>query len=250
MRAQLDPDPDPDPVPGWRDFGIGIGIGNDSNPIAHRSAVVLSVLILLATVGVGFASDPVMPEGFQEVVFSVSDLDQATTFYLEVAGWEVAGRNEAAVELAGFWGLDPATSIHEVLLKNPGADHGFLRLVSFPGADGSNAGSVELIAFDGATGADFSKRAEAPNLGILALRFPVADLEAYRKRLADRGVVPINGPSTMRIEPYGEVEIMTIRAPEGAWLEFYEPRMSNSGRESPILGVKPVDAPVTGAKED
>ncbi len=100
--------------------------------------------------------------------------------------------------------------------------------------DGSNAGSVELIAFDGAVGADFSERAKAPNLGILTLRFPVADLEAYRQRLATHGVEAVNGPSTITMEPYGEIEIMTIRSPEGAWLEFYQP----------------VHAPVTGAKED
>jgi hypothetical protein len=101
--------------------------------------------------------------------------------------------------------------------------------------DGSNSGSVELIAFDGVKGADFSERAQAPNLGILALRFPVADLDAYRKRLAEHGVTPVNGPSILPIEPYGEVEIMTIRAPEGAWLEFYQPL---------------ADARVTGAKEE
>ena len=33
---------------------------------------------------------------------------------------------------------------------------------------------------------------------------------------------PIRAPSTVTIAPYGEVEIMTIRAPEGAWLEFYQ----------------------------
>jgi len=327
------------------------------------------------------AGEEVMPSGFHEVVFSVSDLEEATNFYLEVAGWEVAGQNEAAAELAGYWGIDPDYTIHEILLKNPGTDSGFLRLVAIPDADkeqirssaqtwdtggifdvntrsldihkkfdqfrrhgwqatsdpiqftfgpfvvwevllkgpdgvvfavservapplegwpnlrelshifnstqivadfetslafyrdalgfkiylehegpstkpgpnvlglphnlaseiprkvvilspdGSNAGSVELIAFDGATGTDFSERAKAPNLGILALRFPVTDLEAYRQRLADHGVVPVNGPSTFTMEPYGEVEIMTIRSPEGAWLEFYQPKMSDSGAE-------------------
>ncbi|MEE4271735.1 MAG: hypothetical protein V2I67_08675 [Thermoanaerobaculales bacterium] len=34
--------------------------------------------------------------------------------------------------------------------------------------------------------------------------------------------MPVNGPSTITMAPYGEFEIMTIRSPEGAWLEFYQ----------------------------
>lgn len=333
--------------------------------------LVLSALLLGS--GSVFADSPVLPSGFREVVFSVSDLEASARFYQQVAGWEVVVEGQAAPELATHWGLDEHQVVEQVLLRNPGTDRGWLRLVRFPGAeqrqmrssaqtwdtggifdvntrsldihekfeqfrthgwqsysdpiqftfgpfvvwevllrgpdgvvfavservqpplegwthlrelsnifnstqivadfetslafyrdalgfkvylehegpseeagpnvlalpfnlateiprrvvilspDGSNTGSVELIAFDGATGADHSDNARAPNLGILALRFPVSDLEAYSRRLAGYGVTPINGPSTVLIEPYGEVEIMTIRAPEGSWLEFYQP---------------------------
>jgi catechol 2,3-dioxygenase-like lactoylglutathione lyase family enzyme len=331
------------------------------------------VLALVLHVGIALADDAVMPEGFREVVFSVSDLEGAAEFYQEAAGWEVVVDGEASPVLAAHWDLAENQPISEVLLRNPGDDRGFLRLVAFPGAeqkqirsnaqtwdtggifdvnvrvlnihakfaelrergwmfysdpirfafgpfvvwevlakgpdgvviamverfqpplegwpnlrelshifnstqivrdfdtslefyrdrlgfkiylehegpsqepgpnvlalphnlaaeitrkvvilspDGTNAGSVELIGFAGLTGADLSEQAVAPNLGILALRFPVADLAAYQKRLAKHGVEPINGPSILTMEPYGEVEIMTIRAPEGALLEFYEP---------------------------
>ncbi len=327
--------------------------------------------------GFTFADDAAMPSGFHEVVFSVSDLETATNFYQEVAGYDVIFLGSGSTDLAEHWGLAPNQAIRQAVLKNPGADRGFLRLVEFPGAeqvqirssaqswdtggifdvnvrvldihakfdelrdrgwqfhsdpiqfhfgpfvvwevltkgpdgvvfamiervepplegwphlrefsnifnstqivadfdtnlefyreklgfkiylehegpskepgpnvlglphnlatviprkivilspDGTNAGSVELIAFDGVTGADHSELAAAPNLGILALRFPVADLEAYRLRLAEHGVTPIHGPSTITIEPYGSVGIMTIRAPEGAWLEFYQPPGAN-----------------------
>ena len=368
MRAHIDPVLDP--VPGWSDFGIGIG--NETSPIASRTfATLFALLILLASPAL--ADDAVMPEGFSEVVFSVSDLEGAAKFYQEVAGWDVAHLANGDAALAKHWGLAEDQIIRQALLKNPGDDSGFLRLVAFPGAeqkqmrssaqtwdtggifdvnvrvldihtkfnqfrdrgwqfysdpiqftfgpfvvwevltkgpdgvvfamvervqpplegwpnvrelshifnstqivrdfdaslefyrdklgfkiylehegpskepgpnvlalphnlaaeitrkvvilspDGTNAGSVELIGFDGLTGADFSGLAAPPNLGILALRFPVDDLDAYQQRLADRGIAPINGPSTLTIEPYGEVEIMTIRSPEGAWLEFYQP---------------------------
>jgi catechol 2,3-dioxygenase-like lactoylglutathione lyase family enzyme len=330
-------------------------------------------LVFLLVPGAIPAGDAVVPEGFHEVVFSVSDLEGSVRFYRDVAGWEVVHRGRAGSGLADFWKLDDGQEIKEIVLANPGEDHGFLRLVAFPGAeqgqirssaqtwdtggifdvnvrvkdihekfgqlrkrgwqfysdplqfhfgpfvvwealargpdgiviamvervepplegwpnlrefsrifnstqivrdfdrsrafyeetlgfqvylehvgpskeagpnvlglphnlanevprrvvilspDGTNSGSVELIGFDGLTGADFSEHAVPPNLGILALRFPVADLEAYRVRLAEHGVGPINGPSTVTLEPYGEVEILTVRAPEGAWLEFYQP---------------------------
>jgi catechol 2,3-dioxygenase-like lactoylglutathione lyase family enzyme len=314
-----------------------------------------------------------MPEGFHEVVFSVSDLEGAARFYQDVAGWEVIHNGRAGSDLADLWRLDRDREIKEIVLANPGDDRGFLRLVAFPGADqrqirssaqtwdtggifdinvrvkdihekfaqlrkrgwqfysdpiqfhfgpfvvwevlargpdgiviamvervepklegwpnlrelshifnstqivrdfdrsrafyeetlgfqiylehvgpskeagpnvlglphnlaaevtrrvvilspdGTNSGSVELIGFDGLTGADFSEHAVPPNLGILALRFPVSDLEQFRERLVGRGAIPIAGPSPVRIEPYGTVDVMAVRAPEGAWLEFYQP---------------------------
>lgn len=338
-----------------------------------RACGVFLALCIAIAPGLTFADDAVMPEGFHEVVFSVSDLESAARFYQEAAGWDLVYLGTANSKLAESWGLPADQVIREALLKNPGTDRGFLRLVAFPGAeqqqmrsnaqtwdtggifdvnvrvldihtkfqqlrdrgwqfysdpirftfgpfvvwevlakgpdgvvfamvervqpplegwphlrelsqifnstqivadfdanlefyrdklgfkiylehegpskeagpnvlglphnlateitrkvvilspDGTNSGSVELIAFDGLTGADFSELAAPPNLGILALRFPVDNLEAYRQRLAEHGVKPIKGPSTATIEPYGEVEIMTVRAPEGARLEFYQP---------------------------
>jgi len=341
-------------------------------------AVLLTILLSTISSPTLATDDAVIPQGFHEVVFSVSDLEAASEFYLEVAGWEVIVEGEASPGLAAHWGLGEHQIVEEALLRNPGTEHGWLRLVRFPGTeqkqirssaqtwdtggifdvnvrvldihakfqqlcehgwqfysdpvrfqfgpfvvwevlakgadgvvfamverlqpplegwpnlrefshifnstqvvhdldagvafyrdvlgfkvylehegpseapgpnvlglpynlasaisrkivilspDGSNSGSVELIAFDGLTGADFSLLAAAPNLGILALRYPVADLEAYRQRLAEHAVTPINGPSNLVIEPYGEVKIMTIRAPEGAWLEFYQPPRDGS----------------------
>jgi len=358
--------------------------GHKNSSFVHRLATlclrdcgVFLALCIGVTPGFTNADDTAMPDGFHEAVVSVSDLEAAARFYQEVAGWEIIYLGSGNTELASHWGLGPDQVIREALLKNPGADRGYLRLVNFPGVerrqirsaaqswdtggifdvnvrvldidakfselrrwgwqfysepvrfefgpfvvrevlakgpdgivfamiervqpplegwrnlrefsnifnstqvvrdfdsslvfyrdtlgftvylehegpsedpgpnvlglphnlateiprrlvilspDGSNAGSVELISFVGAAGADFSDHAVPPNLGILALRFPVADLEGYRKRLAERGVEPIRGPSTITIEPYGEVEMMTISAPEGAWLEFYQSKTSD-----------------------
>ncbi len=349
--------------------------------LAVCGAAVLAAAICLGSGG-AFADEAVMPEGFHEVVFSVSDLEGAASFYQEVAGWEIVHRGRTGSDVAKFWRLEDGQEIQEILLANPGDDHGHLRLVAFSGADqrqirsnaqtwetggifditvrvldihkkfaqfrergwqfysdpiqfqfgpfvvwevlakgpdgvviamtervepplegwpnlrelshafnstqivrdfdrsrafyeealgfkvylehegpskepgpnvlglphnfaaevprrvvilspdGSNAGSVELIAFDGLTGADFSEHASPPNLGILALRFPVPDLTLFTHQIVSRGCVPVAGPSSVTIEPYGTVNVLAVRAPEGALLEFYEtPKTDKAGAE-------------------
>ncbi len=142
----------------------------------------------------------------------VRDFERSRAFYLETLGFEVYLEHHGADATPGenVLGLP-----HNLAAEVP-------RRIIIMSPDGSNSGSVELIAFDGLTGADFAERAVPPNLGIVALRFPVADLGALVARLADRGVEPVAGPSQVRIEPYGEVGVMAIRSPEGAWLEFFE----------------------------
>ena len=71
--------------------------------------------------------------GFQEVVISVPDLDQATVFYQRVAGWRMIYRGNAAPELVTAWGLPEGTKVIEVILRNAGDPQGILRLVSFKG---------------------------------------------------------------------------------------------------------------------
>lgn len=73
--------------------------------------------------------------GFHEVVISVGDLARAEAFYHEVAGWEVLHRGGGDPRWIGVWDLDAETRFDEVLLANPGDDHGFLRLVRFHGVE-------------------------------------------------------------------------------------------------------------------
>jgi catechol 2,3-dioxygenase-like lactoylglutathione lyase family enzyme len=339
---------------------------------AGWAAALLVAVWVTAVPGGAEAGDQSVREGFKEVVLSVTDLEAVSRLFQEVAGWEIIHRGLAGPDQAAFWELDADQEIHEIVLANPGAERGFLRLVEFPGArqrqirssaqtwdtgghfdfnvrvkdihrkfdqlrergwqfysdpiqfhfgpftvwevlakgpdglviamvervqpplegwpnlrelsrifnatqivrdfdrsreffeqqlgfkvylehvgpskepgptvlglphnlatevtrkvvilspDGSNEGSVELLAFEGITGADFSPNASPPNLGILTLRFPVADLDSYTAEIGARGVTPIVGPADVTIAPYGPVTIMAVRAPEGALIEFYQ----------------------------
>ena len=84
-------------------------------------------------------------------------------------------------------------------------------------------GRVEFIDFVGLEGRDYGPRALPPNLGILALRFPVADIAAAARDLAARGW-PLTFPVTRTaIAPYGTVDILTVRTPDGAMIELFAP---------------------------
>jgi hypothetical protein len=82
---------------------------------------------------------------------------------------------------------------------------------------------VELIEFEGASGRDFADRAGPPNLGMLMLRFPVDGLDAFAAHLAARGVSPVHGVRHVAFPPAGPARQLSLRAPDGAWLDFYEP---------------------------
>lgn len=82
---------------------------------------------------------------------------------------------------------------------------------------GLNDGSVELLAFEGAVGRDNSSRAGFPNIGIGALSFPVIGIENFQLYLEGKRVSFVH-----RLESIGGRRTLTIKSPEGAWLEFYE----------------------------
>jgi len=82
---------------------------------------------------------------------------------------------------------------------------------------GDNEGSVELLAFDGAVGRDNSGLASLPNIGIAALAFPVVGIEALQARLEQKGATFVH-----RLKTIDGKKKLIVKAPEGAWLEFYE----------------------------
>lgn len=81
-------------------------------------------------------------------------------------------------------------------------------------------GRMETIEIDGLEGRDYADQCEAPNLGILAVRFPVADAQEARSLINARGW---NSSATSRyaLPPYGEVERFSVKTPDGAIIEFF-----------------------------
>lgn len=87
---------------------------------------------------------------------------------------------------------------------------------------GTNAGSVELMQFVGATGSDLSPRTAPSNLGISALRFPIAKMDRFLSEMQAKGIRIEAGPVVMTVAPYGRINIAAITSPDGARLEFFE----------------------------
>ena len=71
--------------------------------------------------------------GWQEAVLSVSDPEVWVRTLTDVGGWEVMERGEGNAAWLQIWQLPDTTRHQEVLMRNPGTDSGYIRLVAFQG---------------------------------------------------------------------------------------------------------------------
>lgn len=70
-------------------------------------------------------------KGFQEVIFSVRNIEKSSSFYQKVGQWSEVYRGTVSKEQLTFWGLAKDCEAEECIIINPGDQEGFLRLVSF-----------------------------------------------------------------------------------------------------------------------
>jgi catechol 2,3-dioxygenase-like lactoylglutathione lyase family enzyme len=89
-----------------------------------------------------------------------------------------------------------------------------------PGEDGR----VELMQFEGFTGRDLAAHASPPNWGIIAVRYPVARLGAYRAQIEANGVAPAHAASGVPVGGLGTLDLFAVRDPDGNLTEFYHAR--------------------------
>jgi len=69
--------------------------------------------------------------GFQEVVFSVRDLQKSMLMYKDLGGWELIDESEVSKDCLDFWNLPSTCTAQTCLLKYPEKDSGMIRLISF-----------------------------------------------------------------------------------------------------------------------
>lgn len=88
-------------------------------------------------------------------------------------------------------------------------------------------GRVEVMQIEGFVGTDAaSTHTDPPNLGILSLRFPVKDLDAYRAQLLNRGLKIHYEAQAVPIKGIGTVQLLAVKDPDGNITEFYETKTS------------------------
>lgn len=85
----------------------------------------------------------------------------------------------------------------------------------------SEFGRMEFIEIDGLDGHDFADRCHAPNLGTLAVTYPVENVDQTARTITERGGEVAYGPARQMREPYGEIDLIRVKAPDGATIEFF-----------------------------
>jgi catechol 2,3-dioxygenase-like lactoylglutathione lyase family enzyme len=146
----------------------------------------------------------------------VADLDKALNFYLNVLGFktnrrfDINDQDEPGYDVIGL----PKPYAKDARRK--------LAMIGGPPLDERHRGAgVELIENSSMHGRDFSTHCVAPNVGILCPRIPVRDARQYANEIKGRRGQLFTEPQSLEIAPYGKVTAFTIRAPEGAMLEFF-----------------------------
>jgi len=145
----------------------------------------------------------------------VADYAASFEFFTQKLGWVVRW------EASPTWPPDGSNNMgipNSVLLRGQVKE----KAASFAAAKDADGGTIEIFHFDGIKGRDFSDRAQPPNFGIITYRIHVPDLEAFAAQITARGVVLHRPIARANIAPYGEVKLMVVRAPSGAWLEFFQ----------------------------
>jgi catechol 2,3-dioxygenase-like lactoylglutathione lyase family enzyme len=147
---------------------------------------------------------------------SVRDIAPAREFYSRVLGWTpwFDGRIGLTCNNMGLPLPLVPTQQQDVIICAAGKDAAGLWTY----------GQVELVGWPGLAGRDFAARAVPPNLGVLALRIPVADLDACARRLEALHVPCAVRPCVVRLDPWGELRMLAVRTPDGVIFEFLERR--------------------------
>ncbi|NJR20080.1 MAG: VOC family protein [Hyphomonadaceae bacterium] len=149
---------------------------------------------------------PVTGKGWQEAVVHVANPGPWVEFFTQDAGWQAAGRGGIDRSVIAAWGLPASVSGSEVILRNPGDDKGWVRLITLTGA---NSQPIRPAAQAWDPGGWFSLMTRSRDATAL-----------YNKAIA-RGWTAYNSPQEFN---FGGVALknVVIRGPDGVNIAIYE----------------------------
>lgn len=83
-------------------------------------------------------------------------------------------------------------------------------------------GRMEMIEIMDLDGRDHADKCNAPNLGILAVRFPVDSVRRAEYHLNEKDWPIDRAISDVLLSPYGRTRLFSVKTPDGANVQFYE----------------------------
>ena len=146
-----------------------------------------------------FASDDSPIKGFQEAVFSVSNLDKWVDLFERICGWVVVNRSNGNGALKKLWQLDSTVEMEEVLMQNTDDKEGFLRIVQFK--------NVEQVQIRSATQAWDSG-------GIFDVNIRTVDIDKFYKAFQYEGWNGYANPIRYTFNIYDVSEVL-LKGPDG-----------------------------------
>ncbi len=143
---------------------------------------------------------------------TVKSLDKAKQFYVDVLGFSLLNEYEVKKDapIENMFNI-PMNMIENVTCK-----------VNMFSLDGSRDVIFQACEFEGITGKDFTKLAIPPNRGFLMYRCEIEEIEAYYKKLLEKGIKMYKELQKIIIQPYGNVQCFAIKSPNGVIWEFLE----------------------------
>lgn len=139
----------------------------------------------------------------------VRDKMQAETFYEDTLSWTSWFSDEISLSCNNFGIPDNMVGV------NP-------KHVAIVHAAQGEYGQVELVQWTGFSGRHYGTDAVPPNLGHLALRWPVEDLDAHVARFKAAGTELFVEPTVIAMPPVGDVRLCSVRTPDGTIIELVE----------------------------
>ena len=143
---------------------------------------------------------------------TVRDRDATYDFFAQVLGLRTFYKGEPSVAAT------PTYSNFSVPTQLTTASR---QLAGIMSPQPGEVGRMEFIEFMDLEGRDYSERCLPPNLGILSIRYPVADAGTAADDVVARGGTLLYAPGRIRIGPYGEQTSFAIQSPDGAMIELF-----------------------------
>jgi catechol 2,3-dioxygenase-like lactoylglutathione lyase family enzyme len=147
---------------------------------------------------------PPIDSGWTEVIVSVSDLERATATLAAATGWSVRHRGPVPAQTMAAWGWTSGRSADSILMGEPGAVRGLVRLVA--------AGDTRRLR---------SSALPWEAGGWAGINVRVADIDARFRALQALSFQGFSDPVQFEVPPYTVRESMLV-GPDGLVLGLIE----------------------------